>query len=54
MIQYNVRPVYFSVQDTVKMLRMKGLSSNEAIKEVGHKLKGQLPEDILNRIKEGK
>ena len=40
-----------TVQGTVKALMIKGLSKNEAIKEVEHKLKGGLPESILEVIK---
>ena len=53
MIKYNVRPVRFSLQDVIKSLEIKGLSPNEIKEEISHKLKGQLPEDIYNRIKGG-
>jgi len=55
MIQYNIRPVRFSLQDVIKSLEMKGLSSEEIKEEICHKkLKGQLPEEIYNRIREDK
>jgi len=53
MIQYNVKSVH-SLQDTIEWLEMKGLSPEEIKREINHKLKGQLPEDIYNRIKEEK
>ena len=40
-----------TVQGTVKALMVKGLDFPEAIKEVEHKLKGRLPESILEVIK---
>ena len=45
--------LHYTVQDTIKMLMLKGLNFPEAVEEVEQKLRTKLPEIILNTIKEG-
>ena len=44
--------LHFTVQDTVKMLMLKGLSFSDAIKEVERILHGKLPDEILSLVEE--
>ena len=42
--------LHYSVQDTIKMLMLKGLTKEQAIKEVEQRLKMKVPEVVLNTI----
>jgi len=41
-----------SVQDTIKVLMIKGLNFPDALREIEHKLRTKLDEDTITRIKE--